>query len=372
MRSVLRVADEAFAQALAPVGLLSHSDWGPTLNSSHCVRQVLGGLRKEGAARPALLFLGRVLAAGFLLAAAAAAQEYPAKPIRLIVPFPAGGTTDVLARIVASKLGAQLGQPIVVDNHAAASGIVGTELAAKAPPNGYTLLLGSSSTLAINTVTYAQLPYDPLKNFAPVSLLGVLPWLLITKPSVPAQSVAELIALAKSKPGRLFYAASSSSAEFATQWFNSVAGISMTGVPYRGTADAIKDLLAGQLDMMINPIATAYPLVRTGRARALAITTKERSPLSPEVPTVAEQGIPEFDVAVWHCLMLPAGTPMSIVERLSRETAKLLQSTDVKEQFAQQGTEAKSSTPQAVGDTIRVEIARWQKVARETGIKPAN
>jgi len=288
------------------------------------------------------------------------------------VPFPAGGTTDILARIVASKLGAQLGQPIVVDNHAAASGILGTELAAKAAPNGYTLLLGSSSTLAINTVTYAQLPYDPLKNFAPVSLLGILPWLMITKPSLPAQSVSEFVALAKSRPGQLFYASSSSSADFATQWFNSVAAIRMTGVPYRGTADAVKDLLAGQLDMMINPIATAYPLVRTGRARALAITTQARSLLAPEVPTVAEQGIAGFDVAVWHCLMLPSAAPASIVERLQRETAKVLQSPEVKDQFVQQGTEAKSSTPQAVGDMIRVEIARWQKVARDAGIKPTN
>jgi len=314
-------------------------------------------------------------AAGLLflsVAPNAGAQEYPSKPIKLIVPFPAGGTTDVLARIVASKLSAQLGQPVVIDNHAAASGIVGTELAAKAAPNGYTLLLGSSSSLAINTVTYARLPYDPTKSFAPVSLIGILPWLMVAKPSLPARSVSEFITLAKSRPGQLFYAASSSSAELATQWFSNVAGIHMTGVPYRGTADAVKDLLAGQLDMMINPIATAYPLVRTGRARALAVTTLERSPLAPEVPTVAEQGIAGFDVAVWHCLMLPAGTPQSVVERLNLATVKVLQSPEVKEQFSQQGAEAKSSTPQAMDNTIRVEIARWQKVARDVGIKPTN
>ncbi|MFH1603769.1 MAG: tripartite tricarboxylate transporter substrate binding protein [Pseudomonadota bacterium] len=317
----------------------------------------------------------RMVMVGVLMAIAcsvAAQQEYPSKPIRLIVPFPAGGTTDILARVMANKLGAQLGQQIVVDNRAAASGIVGTEIAANAMPNGYTLLLGSSSSLAINTVTYAHLPYDPLKNFAPVSLLGILPWLMIAKPSLPAQSVSEFITLAKSEPGKLFYAASSSSAELATQWFSNVAGIKMTGVPYRGTADAVKDLLAGRLDMMINPIATAYPLVRAGKARALAITTSQRSPLAPEVPTLAEQGIAGFDVAVWHCLMLPAGSPQSIVERLNRETAKILQSAEVKAQFARQGAEARASTPQALDNHIRVEIARWQKVARDAGIKPTN
>ena len=195
---------------------------------------------------------------------------------------------------------------------------------------------------------------------------------MVTKPSLPAQSVSEFITLANARPGQLFYAASSSSAELATQWFSTVSGINMTGVPYRGTADAVKDLLAGQLDMMINPIATAYPLVRTGRARALAVTTLERSPLVPEVPTVAEQGIAGFDVAVWHCLMLPAGTPEPIVARLNRETAKVLQSAEVKEQFAQQGAEARSLTPQALGSYIRAEIARWQKVARDAGIKPTN
>jgi tripartite-type tricarboxylate transporter receptor subunit TctC len=277
----------------------------------------------------------------------------------------------VLGRIVAEKLSAELAQQVVVDNRAAASGVVGTEIVANAAPDGYTLLQGSSSTLAVNTITFSKLPYDPLKSFASVSLVGLLPWLMVTKPAHP-RSVPEFVSYAKSRPGKLLYAGSSSAAELATQWFSNANGITMVLVPYRGTADAMKDFMAGQLDLMINPIATAYPLVRSGRARALAVTTENRSSLAPEIPTVAEQGVTGFDVAVWHCLMLPAGTSPSIIGRLNRATAKILLAADVRERFAHQGAEVKSSTPAELGDYIRVELARWRKVATDAGIKPTN
>jgi tripartite-type tricarboxylate transporter receptor subunit TctC len=286
------------------------------------------------------------------------------------VPFPAGGATDIMARIMAAKLSEDLGRTVVVDNRGAASGIVGTQTVANAMPDGYTLLHGSSSTLAINAVTFSKLPYDPVNSFAPVAMFGELPWLVLTKTSVPAQSLQQFIALAKSKPESLMYAASSSSAELATEWLSAAAGIRMIPVPYRGTGDSMRDFLSGQFDMMINPMATAYPLAKSGKARALAITTRDRSPLAPEIPTVAEQGIAGFDVSVWHCVMVPKGTPQAIVERLNRATAKALMSSDVKEGFARLGAQVRSSSAAELGDHIKREIANWQNVARTAGIKP--
>lgn len=312
-------------------------------------------------------------AALVVIASTACAQAaYPTRPIRLIVPFPAGGATDILARIVAARLSKTLAQQVIVDNRAAASGIVGTEIVARAAPDGYTLLLGSSSTLAINTVTFSKLPYDPMRDFSPVTMVGVLPWLIVVKPSLPSQTVSEFVALAKAKPGSLLYASSSSAAELAAEWFSRAAGIKMTAVPYKGMADAVRDFLGGQLDLIVNPIATAYPLVKNKKARALAVTTAQRSTLAPEIPTVAEQGIAGFDVAVWHCLMLPARAPQALVARLNQEIGKILSAADVGERFAQQGTEARTSTPAELGHHLKTEVARWQKVAREAGIKPSN
>jgi tripartite-type tricarboxylate transporter receptor subunit TctC len=303
-------------------------------------------------------------------AAAGAATAYPERPIRLVVPFPAGGATDIMARIMAARLSEDLGRTVVVDNRGAASGIVGTETVANAVPDGYTVLHGSSSTLAINAVTYSKLPYDPVTSFAPVAMFGELPMLVLTKTSTPAQSLRELIALARSKPDSLMYAASSSAAELATEWLSVASGIRMVPVPYRGTGDAMRDFLAGQFDVMINPMATAYPLAKSGKARALAITTRNRSPLAPEIPTVAEQGIAGFDVSVWHCLMVPRGTPQAIVERLSRATAKTLAASDVKDGFARLGAQVRRSSPGELADHIKREIANWQNVAKTAGIKP--
>jgi len=329
---------------------------------------------RQGSVSPGRAAAKALLAGGLaVIASIACAQaSYPTRPIRLIVPFPPGGATDILARIVAARLSETFAQQVVVDNRAAASGIVGTELVARAAPDGYTLLLGSSSTLAINTVTFSKLPYDPTRDFSPVTLIGILPWLMVVKPSLPAQSVGEFVALAKTKPGGLMYASSSSAAELAAEWFSSAAGIKMTAVPYKGTADAVRDFLGGQLDLIVNPIATAYPLVKSKKARALAVTTAQRSALAPEIPTVAEQGVPGFDVAVWHCLMLPARAPQPLVARLHLEMTKILQSADVKERFAQQGTEARTSTPIELDRHIKAEVARWQQVARGAGIKPSN
>lgn len=218
-------------------------------------------------------------------------------------------------------------------------------------------------------MTFGKLPYDPLTSFAPVAMFGELPWLVLAKTSMPAQSLQQLIALAKSKPDALMYAASSSAAELATEWLSAAAGIRMVPVPYRGTGDAMRDFL-GQFDVMINPMATAYPLAKSGKARALAITTRNRSPLVPEIPTVAEQGIAGFDVSVWHCLMVPRGTPQAIVERLSRATAKALAASDVKESFGRLGAQVRTSSGAELGEHIKREIANWQSVAKTAGIKP--
>lgn len=305
-----------------------------------------------------------------LCISSALAQGYPAKPLRLIVPFPPGGVTDVMSRAVAARLSSELGQPVVVENRAGASGVIGSEAAAKAPADGYTLLMGNISTLAINPATFARLPYDPVQSFAPLTMVAIQPLLIAVHPSVPAQNLAELVALAKAKPGELAYGTAGSSIHLAVEYFARIAGLKMNHVPYKGSAPAITDLIGGQIQVLFDPFSTIYPQVRAGKARGLAVTTERRSAVAPELPTVAELGYPGFDVSSWQGLVVPAATPRDIVQRLHRDAVKVLSSAEIKDQFAKQGAEAAPTSPEKFGEYIRGEIARWQKVGREAGVKP--
>ena len=319
-----------------------------------------------------MLNTGRALAACLLALACgtAAAQAFPSKPLRMIVPFPPGGVTDVNARTLADKLALELGQPVVVENRAGASGAIGAEAGARAPADGYTLTMGNISTLAINTVTFAKLAYDPLRDFAPVSLVAVQPLVVAVHPSVPAQTLQELVALARSQPGKLNYGTAGSSVYLAVEAFNTAAGIRMNHIPYKGSAPAVTDLVGGQLQVLFDPFPGVYPQVRAGRARALAVTTTRRAAAAPSIPTVAESGYAGFDVSSWQGVVVPAATPREVIERLNRDIVKVLGLQEVKDKFAQHSAEASPTTPEQFGAYYRGEIARWKKVAQEAGVKP--
>ncbi len=302
---------------------------------------------------------------------AAGAQEYPSKPLRLIVPFPAGGVTDIVARLVANKLSLEIGQPVVVDNRAGASGAIGAEAGAKAAPDGYTLVMGNISTLAINPATFAKLPYDPVTSFEPVSMVAIQPLVIAVHPSVPARSLDELTQLAKSQPGKLNYGTAGSSIYLAVELFSTAAGIKLNHIPYKGSAPAITDLIGGQIQVLFDPFSSLYPHVASGKVRGLAVTTEKRSPVAPDMPTVMESGTAQqYDVSSWQGIVVPAGTPRPIVQRLHRELVKVLGAPDIKEKFAQFSAEAVSSTPEQFGAYIRQEIRRWKKVAHDSGVKP--
>ena len=304
------------------------------------------------------------------LSAIAQAQGYPNKPLRLIVPFPPGGVTDISSRVVAQKLSIELGQPVVVENRAGASGMIGAEAGAKAPADGYTLTMGNISTLAINAVTFAKMPYDPVASFAPVSMVAIQPLVIAVHPSVPAKTLGELVALAKSQPGKLNFGTAGSSIYLAVEFFNTAAGIRMNHVPYKGSSPAITDLVGGQIQVLFDPFSSLYPQVRSGNARGLAVTTLKRSAQAPNLPTVAELGFPGFDVSSWQGIVVPAATPRDVVDRLHRDVVKVLASQEVRDQFAQHSAEASPSTPEQFGAYIRQEITRWKKVADDAGVKP--
>ena len=316
------------------------------------------------------LVLLALCAFGSTALAQSQAQSWPTQPLHLIVPFPPGGVTDVMARTVAQRLSEELGQSVVVDNRAGASGIVGAEAGAKAAPDGYTLTMGNISTLAINAATFAKLPYDPQKSFAPVSMVAIQPLLVAVHPSVPARTMKELVALAKATPGDIAYGTAGSSIHLAVEQFSTVAGIKMNHIPYKGSAPAITDLVGGQIQVLFDPFSTLYPQVSTGKVRGLAVTTEKRSSVAPELPTLAESGYPGFDVSSWQGIVVPAGTPQPIIDKLHAVLVKILAEPGVKAQFAKQGAEASPSTPAAFGTYIASEIARWKKVAQDAGVKP--
>jgi tripartite-type tricarboxylate transporter receptor subunit TctC len=307
-----------------------------------------------------------------LAPATAFAQAYPQKPIQFIVPFAAGGAGDIFARLVGQKLSAAFGQQVLIVNRPGANGIIGTEQVAKAPPDGYTLLMATTATLAINPSLYAKLPYDTLKEFAPVTQGTLYQYILIVHPSVPARSVAELVKLAKSRPGQLQYGSSGNggSNHLAGEMFKSAANVQILHVPFKGSAPALADTIAGQISMMFDTIVTTVPQLKAAKVRALAVTGDKRAPQAPDVPTMMELGYAGYKVTAWQAIAVPAGTPRPIIDRLYQETVKALKMPDVVDRLGTQGgNEIVGSTPEEFTKTIREEIELYAKVVRDAKIR---
>lgn len=300
-----------------------------------------------------------------------AAQAWPSKPIRLIVPYPAGGTTDLLGRGIAQKMSEAFGQQVVVENRTGAGGNIGSDLVAKSKADGYTLVLGTIASHAINPNLYRDLPYDAEKDFAPIALVATLPNLLVVNPAVPAKTVKELIALAKAKPGELAFASAGSGTtqHLSGVIFNKMAGVDMLHVPYKGNAPAVTDLVGGQVQLMFDNIPISLQQVRAGKLRALAVTGPKRSPVLPDVPTIAEAALPGFSVTSWFALFAPAGTPENIIAILNRETNKALADPVLHRQLTDQGIEPGSGTPAQLASLLRAEIPRWKKIVAESGAR---
>jgi tripartite-type tricarboxylate transporter receptor subunit TctC len=323
-----------------------------------------------------LRFMSIALAAVVVLGCATTAQsseaEWPQRPIRLIVPFPAGASTDIIARILAQKVSQQLGQQIVIENRAGASGNIGADAVAKAAPDGYTIGIATASTHAVAASLSANLPYDPIKDFSPVAMLGSQPYVLVLHPALPARNLAELIALARAKPGTLNYGSAgvASLAHLATAMFASMADIDIVHVPYKSSAQSVTDMITGRLDMQFATIAPSLPNIRSGQLRALATSGKTRVAVLPEVPTVAEAGLAGYEAALWVALVAPAATPTTIVARLNRTVNDILKSADGTEALTAQGMTAEAGAPEAVTQRIRDDIAKWRDVAAKAGIRP--
>jgi tripartite-type tricarboxylate transporter receptor subunit TctC len=315
----------------------------------------------------------RAALAGFCLLAAleAVAQPYPAKPVRLIVTFAPGGSSDVLARSVGKFVGEGLGQQVVIENRPGAGGRIGAEAVAKAPADGYTLLFGTIGTHGVGPALFRNLPFDPVKDFAAIGLLHKLPNLLVVHPSLGVGSVAELIALAKTQPGRLTFASagSGSVSHLAGELFKVTAGVDILHVPYKGGGAAVPDLLSGSVSMMFETIPNAIPHARSGKLRAIAVTTATRSQIAPEIPTIAESLV-GYEVSSWTGLFAPSGTPQAVLARLNAETLRIAREPAYLEVMKGMGTDAVSSTPGELAAFVREEIAKWQRVAQAAGIKP--
>jgi tripartite-type tricarboxylate transporter receptor subunit TctC len=303
--------------------------------------------------------------------AAAAADAYPAKPIRFVVAFPPGGGTDIIARSIAQKLSERLEQQVVVDNRPGAGGNIGTDIVAKSAPDGYTMLMGSAGPLAINASLFAKMPFDPIRDLAPVTLAASTPNVLVVHPSLKAATVNELIALAKARPGEINFASSGhgTPAHLAGELFNSMAGVKLVHVPYKGAAPALADLLGGQVQLMFSTMPPALPHVRDGKLRALAVTSLKRSRATPELPTVDEAALPGFEANTWHGVVVPAGTPAAVVVRLNREIVAILHMPEVVERLSGQGAQALGSTPEEFTAYIKAETLKWAKAVRDSGAK---
>ena len=300
-----------------------------------------------------------------------AAQVYPNRPIRVIVPQSAGGSTDLAARAVTQRLGDALGQPVVIDNRPGAGSLVGTDLVAKAAPDGYTLL-GVASSFSINPSLQANLPFDPVRDFAPISRLCALPHILVVHPAVPVKSVKELIALARAKPGRLNVATSgvSTSSHMAAELFMYMTGTKMVPVPYKGGAPGNIAVVSGEVQLYFATISTALPHIRAGKLRAIAVTTRKRTTAAPEYPTIAEAGLPGYEHASWVGMLAPAGTPPAIISRLNTEIARIVHLPEVKEYLLSDGLEPEGDSAKEFTASIRNEVAKWIKVVKAAGIKP--
>ena len=315
-------------------------------------------------------------AACAVVAHTAVAQPYPSKPVRIVVPFPAGGTTDIVARLVGSELQKMWGQPVVIENRGGAGGNIGTDVVAKSPADGYTLLMGTVGTHAINLPLYTQgggkLPYDPIKDFTPITLVAAVPNVMVVPASLPVSSVKEFIALAKSKPGQLNMASSGNgtSIHLSGELFKSLTKTYMVHLPYRGSAPAIQDLIAGNTQVMFDNLPSALPHIRSGRLKALAVTSLERAPALPNVPTIEEAAeLKGFDATSWFGLLAPAGTPREIVTKVHQDVVKVLSTPEMRERFIGQGAQPVGNTPEQFAAFIRSEIDKWTQVVKFSSAK---
>ncbi|TMG98488.1 MAG: tripartite tricarboxylate transporter substrate binding protein [Betaproteobacteria bacterium] len=307
----------------------------------------------------------------FALSTSAFAQTWPAKPIKWIVPFAPGGTTDILARTIGEKLTVALGQPVIIENKPGAGGGVGAEFTAKAPPDGYTIMGGTISTHAINASLYKSLPYDPVKDFVPITLIARVPNMLVVNPDIPAKNVTELITLLKANPGKYSFASSGNgtSQHLSGELFKSMAGVDMQHIPYKGSPPALQDVVGGQVAMTFDNITTAWPLAKGGKLRALAVTTAKRSAVAPEVPTLSESGLAGYEVGSWQGVFAPASTPPAIVKRLNVEIVKIINMPDVKEKLIGLGAEPVGNTSEEFGALVKTEVVKWAEVVKKSGAK---
>ena len=312
-----------------------------------------------------------MMAAALAGSAALHAQSYPVRSIRLLIPLAPGGGTDIVARLLAQKLSDKLGQPIIPDNRPAVDGVIATDIVAKSAPDGYTVLFVSSSH-SINPAIGRKLPYDTLKDFVPVSQTASQQIILVVHPSLPVKSVKELIDYAKAKPGALNFSSSSSATQLPMELFNAMAGIKMVHIPYKGAAPSLNDLIGGRIEVSFSPAVATLPHVQTGKLRALAIGDIKRSSALPDIPTVAEAGIPGYQATIWTGMLLPAKTPAAIVERLNKELVAIVREPSIKEWLSQHASDAVGSTPQAFGKFIETEIVKWTKIAKQAGVKPTD
>ena len=321
--------------------------------------------RRLGIALIALAAVGGMLAAGL-----AAAQAYPARPVKLVVPYPPGGPTDIVARVVAQQLSEQTGQQFVVENKAGAGGNLGAEAVARAPADGYTLLVATTAH-AINMSLFKNLSYDVQRDFTPVSLLTQGPLVLVAHPAFPARSVAEVVAQAKAQAGGLNYASSGNgqSTHLAAELFNMMAGTRLNHVPYKGSAPALTDLISGQVPLMFDTMLSAMPFVKAGKLKAIAVTSAQRSPAAPDVPTIAESGLPGYEVLAWNGLLAPAGTAPAVIARLGDEMKKALELPAVKDKFAAQGFAASSTSAEATAQFVKAEVDKWSRAVKASGAK---
>ena len=303
--------------------------------------------------------------------AAAAQPAYPAKSIRFVVPFPAGGPLDIVARAIGQELNKSWGQPVIIDNRPGAGGNIGADAVAKSAPDGHTILMGAVSTHAINPTLYSKLPYDPIRDFAPVTLVTSVPNVLVVHPSVPARTVKDLVSIAKARPGQLNFASGStgSAGHLAGELFKAMAGVDMVHIPYKGAAPAVVDLLAGHVSLMFDNMSSALPNIKSGRVRAIAVTTLKRSPMLPALPTISESGLRGFDISTWFGVFAPGGTPPAIVARLNAEIVRALATPEMRERLAALGAEPVGNKPEEFAAFIREEIPKYAKVIKASGAK---
>lgn len=301
----------------------------------------------------------------------AQAQAYPNKPVRLIVPYPAGGTTDIIARVAAQQLSERLKQPFVVENKAGANGAIGSVEVARAPADGYTLLMGTASTHGINSAVYKSLPYDAVKDFAPVTIVASTPNIIAVHPSVPAKNLQELLALAKAQPGKLNYGSTSlgGSPHMSAELLKMMARVDMVHVPYKGAAPMLTDLMGGQVQIGFDNLPSTINFVRSGKVRAIAVTTPQRWPGAPDIPTVAESGLPGYEVSGWFGLLAPAGTPPAVLATIQQALAEAVKQPDVNKQMLDLGAQPVANTPDAFAKLIQADVAKWRDVVKTTGVK---